>query len=362
MIKIVKMQSKKKITQGRPSDQRNAIVNYLRDKIVSGTWQPGIQLPTRTEIEGRFGAGPMTVQRALNHLAEDGFVTSRGSRGTFVTEQPPHLFRVGLVFASPPTEWTRNWLALDEEAKKSAATSKERSFAFYYGVDGHSDSEDYLRLLRDLENRRIAGLIFSSLPFDLRNTPVLEMADLPRVAWGSISKMGMPAIDMDKKQWLQRALEYLNSRGRKRVAVIMPPTDDRENEWAKPIFKAGFETHLHWLQSVYLRDHVNARYLVQLLMRCEEKPDALLIADDNLVERTTAGLVEAGIRVPQDLEVVAHCNYPWQPESLLPVKFLGFDARQGLAMSLESLDRQRQNQVMPPMTLVPALFEDEVVA
>ena len=347
---------------GRPSDQRDAIVNYLRDQIVHGHWQPGIQLPTRTEIEGRFGAGPMTVQRAINYLAEDGFVTTRGSRGTFVTEQPPHLFRVGLVFPSAPEQWNRNWLALNQEAQKYAESSTNQSLAFYYGVDGHSDSEDYQRLLRDLENKRLAGLMFSFVPSMLRNTPVLETPDIPRVAFGQNGELALPGVNTDGAMWLKRALEYLDSRGRKRVAVIMPPTNDRENEWAQPIVEAGFETHLHWLQSVYLRDHVNARYLVQLLMRCEEKPDALLIADDNLVERTTAGLLEAGIRVPQDLEVVAHCNYPWPPETHLPVQFLGYDARQILEASLESLDRQRQNMAVPPLTLVPALFAHEVAA
>ena len=358
----MKTQLRKKAAAGRPSDQRNAIVNYLRDQIVDGHWQPGIQLPTRTEIEGRFGAGPMTVQRALNSLAEDGFVTTRGSRGTFVTEQPPHLFRVGLVFPTAPAEWNRNWLALNQETQKYAESSTDRSFAFYYGVDGHSDSEDYQRLLRDLENKRIAGLIFSSFPLVLRNTPILKTPNVPRVAFGHNYEMDMPGINTDGDMWLKRALEYLHSRGRKRVALIMPPTDDRENHWGKPIREAGFETHPHWLQSVYLRDNVNARYLVQLLMRCEDKPNALLIADDNLVERTTAGLLEAGIRVPEDLEVVAHCNYPWPPQSHVPVQFLGYDARQVLEASLESLDRQRQNLAVPPLTLVPALFADEVAA
>jgi DNA-binding LacI/PurR family transcriptional regulator len=72
-----------------------------------------------------------------------------------------------------------------------------------------------------------------------------------------------------------------------------------------------------------------------------ERPDALLITDDNLIEPVTAGLVAAGVRVPDDLEIVAHCNFPWPAPTHLPITRVGYNVRRLLADCIASIDRQR---------------------
>ena len=49
-----------------------------------------------------------------------------------------------------------------------------------------------------------------------------------------------------------------------------------------------------------------------------DRPDALVITDDNLVPAATAGVLAAGRRVPADLEVVAHANFPHVTPSAVP--------------------------------------------
>ncbi len=345
---------------GRPSDRRNVIVKYLRDQIVDGRLRPGSQLPTRTEIEERFGAGPGTVQRALDSLVEDGFVEARGSRGTFVADSPPHLSRFALVFPSNPSEWHRCWQAMSNEAHKISASYSDRDLAFYYGVDGHSDSEDFQRLLRDIANKRVAGIIFTSPPHMLKNTPALDEPGIPRVAWATTSEFNVACVNTDSVSWLSRALDYLAERGRRRIAIIMPPTNDRTRDWIIPVRQRGFETHDYWMQSVHLRDSLNANNCAQLLMQCSVRPDGLIIADDNLVEQATAGLLASGVQVPGDLDVVAHCNFPWPTPSAVPVRRLGYDARHILHACLESLDQQSRGEPHAVMTQVPAIFEEEV--
>src|SRR5947207_12682088 len=73
----------------------------LRGEIVAGRFPPGARLPTRRQLTERFAAGPMSVQRALDRLARDGFVVAEGRRGTFVSPQPPHLNHYALVMYTP---------------------------------------------------------------------------------------------------------------------------------------------------------------------------------------------------------------------------------------------------------------------
>jgi DNA-binding LacI/PurR family transcriptional regulator len=119
----------------------------------------------------------------------------------------------------------------------------------------------------------------------------------------------------------------------------------------------------HWVQGVHLAAPQLARNCAQLLMHAgqDERPDALIISDDNLVEFATAGLIAAGVRVPDDLEVVAHCNFPWPTPSVVPVKRLGYEVSRVLKACLESIDLQRGGEAAPAATVIPAVFEDDIV-
>ncbi|RZM22111.1 MAG: GntR family transcriptional regulator, partial [Pedobacter sp.] len=76
---------------GRPAERKNLIVEELRSRIVAGELNPGSRFPTRSEIEKQYGAGPTTVQRALESLRRDGFIRVHSRKGTFVADNPPHL-------------------------------------------------------------------------------------------------------------------------------------------------------------------------------------------------------------------------------------------------------------------------------
>ena len=67
------------------------VARMLRKDIVRGIYAPGHRLPTRSEMGEEFGVGVATVQKALEELADDGFVQARARAGTFVVDNPPHL-------------------------------------------------------------------------------------------------------------------------------------------------------------------------------------------------------------------------------------------------------------------------------
>ena len=73
----------------------------------------------------------------------------------------------------------------------------------------------------------------------------------------------------------------------------------------------------------------------------DDRPDALIIADDNIVEPVTRGLLASEVSLPANLDIVAHCNLPNLPQAAVPVRFLGYDCRQMLNRCIELLDAQR---------------------
>lgn len=57
---------------------------YIREKIASGAWAPGHQLPTERELAMMFGVSRITTSRALLELQNAGLVVREQGRGTFV--------------------------------------------------------------------------------------------------------------------------------------------------------------------------------------------------------------------------------------------------------------------------------------
>jgi hypothetical protein len=65
------------------------------------------------------------------------------------------------------------------------------------------------------------------------------------------------------------------------------------------------------------------------------------------------------VRVPDEVAVVGHTNFPWPTPSAVPVKRLGFNVRKILAVALDLIDQQRRNEQPPHLTTIRATFEDE---
>jgi hypothetical protein len=369
----------------RPPVKQTEIIAGLRAQILRGVLQTGTQLPTRAAIEKRFHASRATVQRALDALAQDGFVYARGRTGTFVAENPPHLTRYGVVFhrrPAPTGEWSRFWTAIRNEVLALEGINGRR-FPIYYGPEAPAD-ESYRELCEDVARSRLAGIFFASRPDYLAGAPALEQPGLPRVAVmgrplvlpasaETRSKKGgrrtpeervlpVAAVDVDTRSFIDKALDYFAARRRRRVAVVLASQGREYREYlVAALARRGLRTEPYWLQTVYHGMPEAARNCVHLLMRAGQgtHPDGLLITDDNLIENATAGLIAAGARVPDGVEVVVHCNFPWRGENVLPLRRLGYDVRSLIRICIERIDQQRRGERWPALTLVPALFEDE---
>jgi hypothetical protein len=64
--------------------------------------------------------------------------------------------------------------------------------------------------------------------------------------------------------------------------------------------------------------------------------------------------------VPDDIDVIGHCNFPWLTPSVLPICRLGFSAQQVLARCVDAIDRQRRGETVADSETISAVFEDEL--
>ncbi|CAG2157681.1 HTH-type transcriptional repressor NagR [Cupriavidus yeoncheonensis] len=80
------------MAKGRVTERRGKIPAYiqvasaLRRRIESGDWQPLQQISTLEELEQEFQVARVTVRQAVDLLENEGLVTRKQGRGTFVNE------------------------------------------------------------------------------------------------------------------------------------------------------------------------------------------------------------------------------------------------------------------------------------
>ncbi len=359
--RVTHMEAVEKQRRGRPDDRRRGISLELRAKICRGEWKPGERIPTRRQLTAELNAGPVTIQQALDELEKDGFTRSDGRNGTFLVKAPPHLVNVALVFPDNPSR-NRLWLALFREAMKKRSDGVRITPWCNINFNGWSDNPDQAGLVSDIQRRRLLGILFASSPFLVDKTPIVTEPGVPRCAIMSPGVFPeIPKIGFNGESFKTKALGFLKEKGRSRVAVIGDP-GIVEGDWLKRIARCGFTSGPHWLQGMGLVDTLPGGNLARLLFhgRPHERPDGLIIADDNLVESVTKGIAELGLKFPQELDVVAHCNFPCVPPSAVPVRRLGYDVGDVLEAGVRALQAARRGDAPVSYETVAAVFNDEL--
>ena len=336
------------------------VAAQLRGRIVTGEWAPGSQLPTWDRMAQEFAVARPTLMRAMDRLRQDGFIYSKSTRGTFVSERPPHLSRFGLVFASHPGQgltggWNRFWDTLVNQAPVLEHHLGVELPTFFDVCDPSSDGHE--SLTRQTADSRLAGLILVGRP-DLMELPVAREASLPKVAIYGGTTPDMPRVFIDRDSFVACSLDHLQQRGARAVAVLSNNTDRWEG-FAEAIEQRGFESKPFW-RLAGIGEAVTP--LVRLLFDPDNArvPDSLIIADDNIVEHALQGLLAAGVAVPDRVKVVTHCNWPAPVPSPVPVTRLGYDVAQLLARCVEAIQHQRAGRPVPEVQRLEAVFEDGV--
>lgn len=147
----------------------------ISQRIISGAYVPGSQLPTENELGQHFGVNRHTVRDALKELKKDGLVYSIRGKGNFVSE-----YKV-IYQLSDKVQFSRNILAANLNPG-SILLDAERV------VDG--DLAAKLELASDAPLLRLNILRkINELPFSLSTSylPQARFPDLPDHLLGSFS-------------------------------------------------------------------------------------------------------------------------------------------------------------------------------
>lgn len=335
----------------------NVLADLLR-RIVMGELAAGSRLPTWDELAVNYGVGRPTLMRAMTKLREDGFVVSDSTRGSYVAEVPPFCKRIALVFGTGPNEqavggWTRFWQALEDEARV-AAPRDGWELVVFHGVDALHGSATMTALEADLAAHRLAGVVMS--PHGrLYHLAARIAGRVPLVQVGGRFADGdVPSWTLGIDQQRQRCAELLRAAGATRVAILCTETSDPA-AWRRALGEVGLGGEAWWQFTSFIAGERMTANLTRLI--CTQRPDGLIITDDNLVPGAVLGLQEAGVRVGRDLHVTAHCNWPFPADHVTPLIHVGFD----LARMLREAVAAMRGGAPSGHVVMPAITAAEII-
>jgi DNA-binding LacI/PurR family transcriptional regulator len=343
--------------------KKEEVVNALRGRILSNQYEPGSRLPTVDELVEEFAFSRTTMQQAIRQLTREGFIQTIDRKGVYVTERPPHLHRIGVVFGCGQDHhnWTKFYTAFRDELGKITEPDRHYEFICYYEVNPDLPDSDYKTLRKDIASHSLAGLIIHRSAWDMREelSTLTASAGIPTalVNYNLKEAPGATVIRTNGYMFVDKSMDWFKERDRSRVAVVTMYRIPQINTQA--VFDRGLSIRPHWLQAIGYDGISNLGSLIHLLLDypVEERPDALLIANDHLTDIVLKSIGECGLIIGRDIDVIAHCNWPQTTQSPLPIRRLGFSAQDFIRQCLTAIEKPHDG---PHEILIPALFESEV--
>jgi DNA-binding LacI/PurR family transcriptional regulator/DNA-binding transcriptional regulator YhcF (GntR family) len=356
--------------RNRTSPRQDSLVQHLREGISRGRWKPGEQLPTVQQIVSDFDVSSVTVQRAIDQLNRDGFIRTAHRQGLFVADRLPNRNRFAIVFPHRPVAgefWSLYWKSL-AQAGLELEESTGIEFPVFYDIAQPHQTRDFEDLARTVASDRVAGLIFAHSPHNLIGTPVLDHPGIPRVAFMSQGTMKGVVHVTGCSGVVTRAVDWLWKRGRRRIAMLTLASPSQSEhvvairEFNAALAARGASAPPYHLQAAHPASSVWSANAVHGMLHPNQsdRPDGLIIADDNLAMDAQRGVIASGIN-PADLDIVSHCNFPCTPPAVpaFPMQLIGMDAREVLAACASVILQMRNGVTTPIVPRIPSRLETE---
>jgi len=299
--------------------QRTSLVEQtatiIREHISNGLWQE--VMPGEFELCEKFKISRVTLRAALDELKNEGwFEGSRGQRRQITRHRVRKKLRrpaSSVVLLTPvsleemPAGLVIRLLAL-----------REHLSAVGYGLVIQCNEMCYSRhperVLATLAERlRPAGwlLYLSTSPmqkwfFEQRYNCVISGSCHPNIE--------LPSIDIDYAATCRHAVGKFVAKGRKRIALIMPFSDQAGNmESERGFMEAGAQLNHHGVETLIIHHAGTVEAVcraVDELVSGPKRMTGLLVAKPSHTITTLCHLLRIGIRVPADIAVISRDDDP----------------------------------------------------
>ncbi len=344
-------------------DIEAALERRVRELILEGIYPEGTRLPSTQAWAKALKVNDRRVQRALLRLAAQGLLERRPRHGTYVKrrrERPTVVILVGWALIVEHLHHQRKVVELLIEELTALGYGVEViDDLFSLLINDFGEQQRRLTRFRDrLQQINPAGYVECS--FDLSRLPdFYPMFQRPLVSFYPTTSGG--DVYFDEKAFIHASLRYLASKGRRKVLLIRsagrlaPVHDATRTFWgaveAFGFIRGNFRELYHGAASDAMETEAY-HWILQLVeswkeLRRNYVPDCLVVNDDIVMRGVAAGLIKAGVKIPDELLIVTQANEGVRFRYGIPVVHCEVPLR-ALARNLVELLDARIGKRKPP--------------
>ena len=297
------------------------IAEALRREMADGRYRAGGMLPPVAELRTRFAATGNAVRCALHLLRDEGLVNITPHVGTVVTDKAVGSWKGDVLFVltSVCASYYPQRLALRLGGRLEESGWRLHSVFLEPSIDGQFN---VARLSRHLA----AGVSFAVVLSDSRQiAELLDGAAVPYVFLDGYTRdfpNARAVIRTETTECYADLLAVLKARG---VKTLHEFDYERrmDRSFKSQLLKAGIEVKRtlcaydidndHELNEVRACGHRAVADFLADPKRRARLPGVLLFDDDYLAVGGIAALLEAGLRIPEDVRIVVSTNKGNEP-------------------------------------------------
>ncbi len=252
------------------------------------------------------------------------------------------------------------WPTLERAAPSALVTkiNEELSLHGYSVILSINSIEDSIEMFKRFQ-------IDGAIAFNDQNVELPKKFSMPVVTYGVINDKTIPVIDVNYRQSIDVAVQYLYNLGHERIALLgdFSPIDERQLEkyfgFYESMKKIGLKVSGHNLINTGGLDWFDGYMATNQLMQSPYKPTAIIGASYDISAGIVRSLRQANYIIPKDVSIISYDNIP-QMESLeVALTSIGVPVEEIARHIVEILMDYIKNPDSPPKSkvLTPTLTE-----
>lgn len=174
--------------------------------------------------------------------------------------------------------------------------------------------EKEIRVINTLLEKQVDGLLFMGGMITEEHIQAFRTSPVPVVLCAtSDENQSVPSVDIDHEKAAMDAVQALYERGHRKIGLISGTLEDLTHNYMR--YK-GYRTALEKFGLEFREDYVrigNNRYeagieVMNYLLQLEDRPTAILAANDEMAIGAIHTVLDNGLRVPEDISIVGIDN------------------------------------------------------
>ncbi|HVF40934.1 MAG TPA: GntR family transcriptional regulator [Gemmatimonadaceae bacterium] len=288
----------------------------IRRKILSGEMPVGSQLQPHRELAVSYDVSLITINKALSGLVSEGILHSRVGRGTFVASRPadPESSTPTSVLGFVLRDLSSPFFSLVAHAAQQRADELGYGVLFSSSSNRIDREDEQIRRFCDLG---VSGLIIASMSRTYRiseSIQTLHDRGFPYVMVSYTDGADVPFVGMDLDSGGYLATQHMLAMGRQRIGYVGDKFGSimcelRGRGYKRALEQAGLLEANQTFQFEYpfegeWNDYRSGYAVAEQVANLPVKPDGMFVFNDLGALGFQDGLLDRGIRVPEDIAVV----------------------------------------------------------